>query len=166
MDGRDIRGYLRFSFLTKNTLICRLEEFGIEPRTGRHVLPPEPLCIFMHSSCACFTSYSAVTISLFQEFVSTVERLFPYVTLALIEQNWPALIPAAVTGLSQRVALHVNTASLPKGQGALDSLMEIMDRYDLLVEVDTESSASAFFKALMTQQTRKTNKNLYVISPN
>ncbi|KAF3858835.1 hypothetical protein F7725_012036 [Dissostichus mawsoni] len=40
-------------------------------------------------------------------FVSTVERLFPYVTLVLKQQNLPAV--------SQRVALHVNTASLQTG---------------------------------------------------
>ncbi|XP_038574872.1 protein FAM151A isoform X1 [Micropterus salmoides] len=101
-----------------------------------------------------------------KEFVSTVERLFPYVTLVLTEQNWPPLIPATVTGLSQRAALHLNTALLPEGQDALNSLMGMMDRYDLLVEEDTESSAGAFtaFKGLMAQRTGRSTTNLYLIS--
>ncbi|XP_037643957.1 protein FAM151A isoform X1 [Sebastes umbrosus] len=99
-----------------------------------------------------------------KEFVATVERLFPYVTVVLAEQNWPPLIPV-IPGLSQRVALHLNAASLPTGQEAINSLMGMMDRYDLLVEEDTQSSAGAFavFKGLMTQR-RRANTNLYVIS--
>lgn len=98
--------------------------------------------------------------------MSTVERLFPHVTLVLRQQNWPPLISATVTGLSQRLALHLNTASLPKGQEALDSLMGMMDRYDLIVEEDTKSSGGAFaaFKGLLTQRTGRENTNLYVIS--
>ncbi|KAM9349996.1 protein FAM151A [Symphorus nematophorus] len=69
-------------------------------------------------------------------FVSAVETLFPYVTVVLTEQKWPPVLPAAVTGLSQRVALHLNTASLPKEQEALNSLTEMMDRYDLVVEAE------------------------------
>ncbi|KAG8013846.1 hypothetical protein GBF38_016044, partial [Nibea albiflora] len=99
-----------------------------------------------------------------KEFISAVERLFPYVTLVLTEQNQP-LIP--VTGLSQRVALHLTTASLPKEQKALNSLTEMMDRYDLLVEEDTKSSAGSVtvFKELMTRRARRANTNLYVINP-
>ncbi|XP_054452646.1 protein FAM151A [Anoplopoma fimbria] len=95
-----------------------------------------------------------------KEFVSTVERLFPYVTLVLTEP----LIP--VTGLSQRVALHVGTASLPNGQEALHSLMGMMERYDLIVEEDTISSAGAFsaFKGLLSQRAGRANTKLYVIS--
>lgn len=98
--------------------------------------------------------------------MSTVERLFPYVTLVLTEQSWPALIPAAVTGLSQRVAIHLNTATLPKGWEAFSSLMGMMDRYDLLVEEDTKSSTRVFevFKGLMNRSTGRANTNLYVIS--
>ncbi|XP_029309269.1 protein FAM151A [Cottoperca gobio] len=89
-----------------------------------------------------------------EEFVSTVERLFPYVTLVMTQQNWPAL--------SQRVALHLNSASLQKGQEAL--LMGMMDRYDLIVE-DTLSSAGAFaiFKDLMTRRTGRAKTHLYVL---
>ncbi|KAE8291420.1 Protein FAM151A [Larimichthys crocea] len=99
-----------------------------------------------------------------KEFISAVERLFPYVTLVLTEQNQP-LVP--VTGLSQRVALYLTTASLPKEQEALNSLTEMMDRYDLIVEEDTKSSAGSVtvFKELMTRRARRTNTNLYVINP-
>ncbi|KAL7386169.1 hypothetical protein ABVT39_004784 [Epinephelus coioides] len=99
-----------------------------------------------------------------EEFVSTVERLFPYITIVLTEQNKPPLTPA--TGLSQRVALHLKTASLPKGEEALNSLMGMMYTYDLIVEEDTKSSAGALasFKGLMTQRTGRANTNLYVMS--
>ncbi|XP_070830869.1 protein FAM151A isoform X1 [Chaetodon trifascialis] len=101
-----------------------------------------------------------------EEFVSAVERVFPYVTLVLTEQKWPPVIPATVAGLSQRVALHLNTASLPKGEEVLNSLLEMMDRYDLIMEEDAKSSAGALslFKTLLTQRTGRTNTNLYVIS--
>lgn len=71
-----------------------------------------------------------------------------------------------MTSLSQRVALHLNTASLPKGKKELNSLMGMMDRYDLLVEEDTKSGAEAFaiLKGLMTLHTERANTNLYVIS--
>lgn len=100
------------------------------------------------------------------EFVSAVERLFPYVTLVLTEQNWPPVIPATATGLSQRVALHLNKASLPEGQEAINPLMRLMDRYDLLVEEVTRCRAEACtaFKALMTERRGRTNTNLYVTS--
>ncbi|XP_073347498.1 protein FAM151A [Pagrus major] len=100
------------------------------------------------------------------EFVSAVERLFPHITLVLTEHNWPPVIPATVTGLSQRVALHLNTASLPEEQEAMNPLMGLMDRYDLLVEEDTRRNAGAFtaFKRLMAERTERTNTNLYVTS--
>lgn len=99
-------------------------------------------------------------LALFQRFVSTVERVFPYVTLVLTEQSWPPLIPVTV---SQRVALHLNTAALPKGQEELHSMM---DRYDIIVEEDKRSSADALshLKALMMQRKERANTNLYVIS--
>ncbi|XP_067460966.1 protein FAM151A [Thunnus thynnus] len=99
-------------------------------------------------------------------FVSTVESFFPYVTLVLTEQSWPPLVPETVSGLSQRVALHLNTAALPKGEEELYSLMDMMDRYDIIVEEDVGSSAEALshLKALMMQQKERVNKNLYVIS--
>ncbi|KAI3375358.1 hypothetical protein L3Q82_021851 [Scortum barcoo] len=101
-----------------------------------------------------------------KEFISAVERLFPHITLVLTEQKWPPVISATVTGLSQRVALQLNTASLPEGQEAFDSLMGMMDRYDLIVEEDTQSSGGAFavFKGLMAQHTGRENTNLYVMS--
>ncbi|XP_059199917.1 protein FAM151A [Centropristis striata] len=99
-----------------------------------------------------------------KEFVSTVERLFPYVTLVLRRQKWPPMIPE--TGLSQRVALHLNTASLPKGQEELNSLVRMMDSYDLIVEEDTHSSAgdSTVLTGLKSQCRGRANTNLYVIS--
>ncbi|XP_039672863.1 protein FAM151A isoform X2 [Perca fluviatilis] len=125
----------------------------------------------LHSAYSEETLYRPVWISMeglqstdsTTEFVSTVERLFPYVTLVLTEQNWPPRIPA--TGWSQRVALHLNTASLPEGQEARNSLMALMDRYDLIVE-DTTRSAGALevFKGLVSQRTGRANTNLYVIS--
>lgn len=122
-------------------------------------------CLYI---CSCSTTHSGVVTSsnLFQEFVSAVERLFPYVTLVLTEQNWPPVIPATATGLSQRVALHLNKASLPEGQEAINPLMRLMDRYDLLVEEVTRCRAEACtaFKALMTERRGRTNTNLYVTS--
>ncbi|XP_068427527.1 protein FAM151A [Clinocottus analis] len=85
------------------------------------------------------------------EFVSTVERLFPYVTLVLTEPDVPE------PGWSQRVALHVSAASLPMGQEALRSLL---DGYDLLVEEDTRR----VFTGLMSRRAGIANTNLYVIS--
>ncbi|XP_035490258.2 protein FAM151A [Scophthalmus maximus] len=101
-----------------------------------------------------------------KEYVSTVERLFPYVTLVLTEQNWPPQITATVAGLSQRVALHVNTASLPSRREELHSLLGMMDRFDLIVEEDTKSRAEALsvLKGRMTKRKGRANTNLYVIS--
>lgn len=102
----------------------------------------------------------------FQEFISTVEMLFPYVTLVLTQQTWPPLIPASVTGLSQRVALHLNAASLPKEQEVFESLVGMMDRYDLIVQEDTEESAAAtsVLKQLAGQRRGMANTHLYVLS--
>ncbi|KAK2895763.1 protein FAM151A [Channa argus] len=101
-----------------------------------------------------------------EEFVSTVERLFPYVTLVLTERNWPPLIPAVVTGLSQRVALHLNQTSLPRHQEDLHSLTGMMDRYDFVVEENTDSNAEAFtvLKGQMTQRRGRASTHLYIIS--
>ncbi|KAF0047493.1 hypothetical protein F2P81_001126 [Scophthalmus maximus] len=101
-----------------------------------------------------------------KEYVSTVERLFPYVTLVLTEQNWPPQIPATVAGLSQRVALHLNTASVPSRREELHSLLGMMDRFDLIVEEDTKSRAEALsvLKGRMTKRKGRANTNLYVIS--
>ncbi|KAF3698881.1 Protein FAM151A [Channa argus] len=101
-----------------------------------------------------------------EEFVSTVERLFPYVTLVLTERNWPPLIPAVVTGLSQRVALHLNQTSLPRHQEDLHSLTGMMDRYDFVVEETTDSNAEAFtvLKGQMTQRRGRASTHLYIIS--
>lgn len=103
---------------------------------------------------------------MFQEFISTVEMLFPYVTLVLTPQTWPPLIPASATGLSQRVALHLNTASLPKEKEAFKSLMGMMDRYDLIVQEDTDESAEAtsVLKQLAGQRRGMANTHLYVLS--
>ncbi|KAG7525673.1 FAM151A isoform X1 protein [Solea senegalensis] len=100
------------------------------------------------------------------EFVSTVERLFPYVTIVLTQHSWPPYVPASVAGLSQRVALHLITASLPEGDRGLHSVPALMDRYDLIVEEDTESGAETLdvLKGLKSRRTGRANTNLYVIS--
>ncbi|XP_047444356.1 protein FAM151A isoform X2 [Mugil cephalus] len=100
------------------------------------------------------------------DFVSTVERLFPYVTLVQTEQNWPPMVPAPLTGLSQRVAVHLNAASLIKGREQLHVLMGLMDKYDFVVETETNSYAEAFtvLEGLMAQRTGRANTNLYVLS--
>lgn len=97
------------------------------------------------------------------DFISRVESLFPYVTLVLTEQTWPPLIPVAVTSLSQRVALHLNAASSLEG---LKELRSLMDRCDVVVEVDTNNRPGTFtvLKELLTQQTGTTNTHLYLIS--
>ncbi|KAM6989169.1 protein FAM151A [Tautogolabrus adspersus] len=98
-----------------------------------------------------------------KEFVSTVERLFPYVTLVHQEQNWPPEVPATLTGVSQRVAIHLNT--LPYGLKGLLSLTKMMDRYDFILE-DTKHPAGAFsdFKRLKRERRGRRNTNLYTIS--
>nr|XP_020483395.2 protein FAM151A-like [Labrus bergylta] len=99
-----------------------------------------------------------------QEFVSTVERLFPYVTLVHQEQNWPPQVPATLSTVSQRVAVHLNT--LPHGREGLNSLKKMMDRYDLILDEDTKHPAGAFrdFRRLKTEQRGGRNTNLYMIS--
>ncbi|KAF7643842.1 hypothetical protein LDENG_00232230, partial [Lucifuga dentata] len=97
-----------------------------------------------------------------QDFVSTVEHLFPHVTLVLQSQS--ALIQSAA-GLSQRVALHLNASSL-RGE-ELNTLMQAMDRYDLILEEEglkSSAEALAMFKTLMTQHKSTTNTHMYVIS--
>ncbi|KAM7401376.1 hypothetical protein PAMA_005525 [Pampus argenteus] len=122
----------------------------------------------LHSAYSREELYRPVWISMSGDntnsFVSTVELLFPYVTIVLTEQSWPPLIPETVSGLSQRVALHLKTSTLPKGQEELHSLMGMMDRYDVIVEGDMRSSAEALshLKAIMMQ--RKQRANLYVIT--
>ncbi|XP_041659556.1 protein FAM151A [Cheilinus undulatus] len=100
-----------------------------------------------------------------KEFVSSVEKLFPYVTLVLQEQTWPPLVPAALTGVSQRVALHLNKGSLPRGWEELIPVMETTDRYDVVVEEDT-SSGGAFkeFKRLTMKSKERSDMKLYTIS--
>ncbi|CAJ1087349.1 protein FAM151A isoform X3 [Xyrichtys novacula] len=103
-----------------------------------------------------------------KEFASTVERLFPYVTLVFKELNWPPSAPQTVTGLSlsQRPALHLNTAALPKGQETLSFVVDLMDRYDLIVEDDKINSAGvlADLKQLITQGKRRANTNIYILN--
>ncbi|XP_007578428.2 protein FAM151A [Poecilia formosa] len=115
-----------------------------------------PIWISMESSQS---SYST------NDFVSTVEELFPYVTVVLAEQNWPPLIPAALTGLSQRLAVHLTSASLLKEPQGLPSLKE-RNQCDFVVEVDTEDTAETFriMKKLMAQQGGKLKANLYMMT--
>ncbi|XP_070774981.1 protein FAM151A [Enoplosus armatus] len=98
-----------------------------------------------------------------KEFASTVERLFPHVTLVLPGQSWPPLIAAAAAGSSQRVVLHLDVASLPKGPEALHSLVGATGRCDVVVEATkSDAGAVAVFEGLMTRRTGRAN--LYVIS--
>ncbi|XP_071760617.2 protein FAM151A [Centroberyx gerrardi] len=103
-----------------------------------------------------------------QEFVSTVERLFPHVTLVLTEQNWPPQTPTTARGSSQRVALRLKAALLPSGGEELRLLMPMMDRYDLVLEEEggkwMERRGKEVLKALLTQRTGRTDTRLYVIS--
>ncbi|XP_060939684.1 protein FAM151A [Limanda limanda] len=101
-----------------------------------------------------------------KEYVSTVERMFPYISLVLKQQNWPPQIPSTLANLSQRVVLYLNTESVPNGKEELHSVMGMMNRCDLIVEKDTNSNAEAFviLKELLAQHTGKANTNLYVIS--
>ncbi|KAK2843980.1 hypothetical protein Q5P01_010639 [Channa striata] len=95
-----------------------------------------------------------------KEFVSTVERLFPYVTLVLTETNWP-LIPAVVTGLSQRLALHLNQTSLPRYQEE-----KMLERYDLIVEGNNDDNVEALIasKGHMTQRGGGAGTHVYIMS--
>ncbi|XP_062285114.1 protein FAM151A [Scomber scombrus] len=98
-------------------------------------------------------------------FVSTVEELFPYVTIVLTEQSWPPLVPLTVSGLSQRVALHLSAVSLPKKEQESHSLMEMMDRYDIIVEEDMRGIAEALtrLKVLMRRNEIEKTK-MYVMT--
>lgn len=104
----------------------------------------------------------------FQEFVSAVDRLFPYVTLVLGQQTWMPGIPAAVKHLSQRVVLHMKTASLQgtKKMDSLRSLVGLLDKYDVLVEEDTVNCKKDLpvYKDIVPQFAGRANTNLYVIS--
>ncbi|KAM4557485.1 protein FAM151A [Fundulus diaphanus] len=99
------------------------------------------------------------------EFVSTIEELFPYVTVVLVEQNWPPLIPAALKDLSQRVAVHLTSASLLKGPQGVAFLKQ-MDKYDFVVEVDRKDKAetSTMLKQHMAQGAGEEKKNLYMMT--
>ncbi|MED6281462.1 hypothetical protein CHARACLAT_021862, partial [Characodon lateralis] len=99
------------------------------------------------------------------DFVSTVEDLFPYVTVVFAEQNWPPRIPAALTGLSQRTAVHLTSASLLKRPQEILSLKQ-MDKHDFLVEVDKKDSAETFaiLKKLVAQQSENAKTNLYMMT--
>lgn len=101
----------------------------------------------------------------FQEFVSAVERLFPYVTLVLSQQTWPA-VPTFIKHLSQRVALHIKTAPLQKSMKmeTLSSLVGLLDRYDVLVEEDTVKCKMDFSVYKKIQTHFACSANLYVIS--
>ncbi|KAM8839492.1 protein FAM151A [Synchiropus picturatus] len=92
-----------------------------------------------------------------QEFVSVVERTFPYVTLVLEQRSWPPVIPSAMTGLSQRVALHLRSRGLPKRE--LHSLVKMMDSYDVLFEEDPGSrdATVADLKELVTKEGARGN---------
>lgn len=94
--------------------------------------------------------------------MSTVERLFPYVTVVLAGHKWPPRIPAAV---SQRVALHLNAASLPTGQEQLYALLGMMDKYDFIIEVDTKKGgeAVAVVKELRAQRAGRASRSLYIL---
>ncbi|CAN9502972.1 unnamed protein product [Ophioblennius macclurei] len=97
-----------------------------------------------------------------QDFVSAVERLFPYVTLVLVEQTWPSGLPAAVSNLSQRVALHLNTESLLRGEKQLHTLTELLERCDIILEGNVEKSVGDFTVLKGLRGSDKTN--LYVMS--
>ncbi|XP_053186608.1 protein FAM151A [Scomber japonicus] len=98
-------------------------------------------------------------------FVSTVEELFPYITFVLTEQSWPPLVPLTVSGLSQRVALHLSAVSLPKRGQEHHSLVEMMERYDIIVEEDLRGVAEALTRLkVLTGRKERANTKLYVIS--
>ncbi|XP_071368315.1 protein FAM151A [Centroberyx affinis] len=104
-----------------------------------------------------------------QEFVSTVERLFPHVTLVLTEQSWPPRTPETAPGSSQRAALRLKAGLLPSGGEELRLLMPMMDRYDLVLEEEEgggwmERRGKEVLKALLSQRTGRTDTRLYVIS--
>lgn len=103
----------------------------------------------------------SVVFWVFQDFISTVDSTFPYVTLVLSPQAWPPLIPTSVGGLSQRVALHLNAASLPRQQEEVQTLMDMMDRYDVIVQQDTEENAVV--QQLVGWHRGKTSTHLYLL---
>lgn len=96
---------------------------------------------------------------LFQEFISAVDSVFPYVTLVLTQHTWPPRIPTAVRGLSQRVALHLKAQSLPQQPEDVQSLTDMTDTYDLLVEGG--AADDSVLQQLMSHRTGKTH--LYLL---
>ncbi|XP_074545685.1 protein FAM151A [Halichoeres trimaculatus] len=89
------------------------------------------------------------------EFASTVETLFPYITLVIQEPNWRPLTPETMTGLSQRVALRLNAGSV----------VELTDGYDLIVEEQAgeRSGEVSNFKGLLSQNEGRGNTHLYTM---
>lgn len=108
---------------------------------------------------------TSVLFLVFQDFISTVDSMFPYVTLVLSQQTWPPLIPPSVGGLSQRVALNLNAASLSQEQEEVQSLMDMMDRYDVIVQRDTEGGAAdnSVLQQLMGRHRGRTSTHLYLL---
>ncbi|XP_028987574.1 protein FAM151A [Betta splendens] len=100
-----------------------------------------------------------------KEFVSAVERLFPHVTLVLSGGNWPPQLPAVVVGLSQRITLHLNGASVPRRPEELHSLLGGLDSYDIMVEEDKKSNTKAVevLEGFMSQHGCRANTHLYRI---
>lgn len=93
------------------------------------------------------------------DFVSTVETLFPYVTLVLVERERPPVLPAAVTGLSQRVALHLKAASVLRREDPLHWLAEVTDRQQVVFEGNKRDLT--VLKQLVAPLTGRENTRLY-----
>lgn len=90
---------------------------------------------------------------LLQDFVSTVDQVFPHCTIVLNEAL-PAL--SLSTGVSQRLAVHVSSASQSSREDLQTALTE-MDTFDIILE--TES-----FKTLVEHKRDGTRNNVYVMS--
>lgn len=99
------------------------------------------------------------------EFLWTVDSMFPYVTIVLAQQTWPPLIPTSVRGLSQRLALHLKAASLPKEPEEVQSLLNVMGRYDLIVQQDAEGRAedNSVLQQLLGWHRGKMSTHLYLL---
>lgn len=102
---------------------------------------------------------------MFQDFISTVDSVFPYVTLVLSQRTWPPLIPTSVRTLSQRVALHLGAQPLPQRQQDVWFLMDLMDTYDLVVQPSAGGGATAqsVLQQLIGHHTGKTSTHLYLL---
>ncbi|KAM4623654.1 protein FAM151A [Polymixia lowei] len=120
--------------------------------------------VWVHMEDSHSTSNTQVPDTSGQQFVSTVERLFPHVTLVLTEGSWPPQITPGLRGVSQRVAVRLRAELIPRRGEELDTLLRMMDKYDFIVDDRDGCIAVLVLIERMTQRTGSRNTRLYCMS--